>query len=181
VNDQTLTLTLTGALLLYKQFHSPACWRTVEVAEREYHKLKAKKDRLHCSKEQILMRYLGLGWVEAHHRWSSKGRTFTADELFDHSIRVVIPLEYEPDREIRIEPLVDLPLVPNAIVIAGLDLTHEPDWMRKIEQRNTSSDSGLEKKLKSKKNLALQIKKSTPVVAEIKRHAIFASVVDWKI
>jgi hypothetical protein len=115
--SETAKNDLVGALLLYKQFHSPACWRTVEVAKREYHKLKTKKDRLHSSKEQILMRYLGLGWVEAHHPWSSKGRTFTADELFDHLIRVVILLEYEPDREIPIEPPVDLPTVPDAIII----------------------------------------------------------------
>jgi hypothetical protein len=106
------------------------------------------------------MRYLGLSWVEAHHPWSSKGRTFTADELFDHLIRVVIPLEYEPDREIPIELPVDLPTVPDAIII-GTRSDARTRLDEKIEQRNTPSDSGLEKKLKSKKNWALQIKKST--------------------
>jgi len=103
--------------------------------EREYHKLKAKKDRLHRSKEQILMRYLGLGWVEAHHPWSSKGRTFTADELFDHLIRVVILLEYEPDREIPIEPPVDLPLVPNAIVIGT-----RSDARTRLDEKNRTKE-----------------------------------------
>jgi hypothetical protein len=108
---------LIGALLLHKQFWSPACWRTVEVAETEYRKLSTKKAKLHCVKEQILMRYLGLGWVEAHHPWSSKGRLFTSDELFEHLIRVVIPLEFEEGREIPIEPPVDLPTVPDEVII----------------------------------------------------------------
>jgi hypothetical protein len=33
--SETAKNDLVGALLLCKQFHSPACWRTVEVAERE--------------------------------------------------------------------------------------------------------------------------------------------------
>jgi hypothetical protein len=33
--SETAKNDLVGALLLYKQFHSPACWRAVEVAERE--------------------------------------------------------------------------------------------------------------------------------------------------
>ena len=36
---------------------------------------------------------LGLRWEEAHHPWSFKGRVFTAEELFDHLISVVTPLE----------------------------------------------------------------------------------------
>ncbi len=39
------------------------------------------------------MQDLGLGWEEAHHAWFFKGCTFTADELFDHLISVIIPLE----------------------------------------------------------------------------------------
>jgi hypothetical protein len=39
------------------------------------------------------MCYLGLGWEEAHHPWSFKSHAFTAEDLFDHLISVVTPLE----------------------------------------------------------------------------------------
>ena len=48
--------------------------------------------KLRVVKEQILIRLLGLGWEEACHPWSRGGRTYTADELFNHLIDVVIPL-----------------------------------------------------------------------------------------
>jgi len=43
-------------------------------------------------KEQILMRYLGCGWVEAHHTWSKDSVSYTVTELLDHLVRIVIPL-----------------------------------------------------------------------------------------
>ncbi len=44
-------------------------------------------------KEQILIRYLGLGWEEAHHLWSKNKFQFTASELLKHLCEVVIPLQ----------------------------------------------------------------------------------------
>ena len=81
------------ALYLHQQFFSPACWRSIEVAEQQFSKLTTKKEKLKNIKDQILMHYLSLGWEEAHHPWSFKGHAFPAEELFDHLISVVIPLE----------------------------------------------------------------------------------------
>jgi hypothetical protein len=81
------------ALYLHQQFFSPACWRSIEVAEQQFSKLTTKKEKLKNIKDQILMHYLSLGWEEAHHPWSFKGHAFTAEELFDHLISVVFPLE----------------------------------------------------------------------------------------
>jgi hypothetical protein len=44
-------------------------------------------------KEQILIRYLGLGWEEAHHPWSKNRHQCTALELLKHLCEVVIPLQ----------------------------------------------------------------------------------------
>jgi hypothetical protein len=44
-------------------------------------------------KEQILIRYLGLGWEEAHHLWSKNKHQYTAVELLKHMCKVVNPLE----------------------------------------------------------------------------------------
>ena len=44
-------------------------------------------------KEQILIRYVGLGWEEAYHPWSKAGYIFTPIELLDHLTKVVIPLQ----------------------------------------------------------------------------------------
>lgn len=82
--------TLIDAWFLHKQFFSPACWKTVEEANRFYSQLNTKKGKLEYVKEQILMRYIGLGFEfeEAHHPWSTQGRAYTPDELFDHLINV---------------------------------------------------------------------------------------------
>ena len=76
------------------------------------------------------MHYLGLGWEEAHHPWSFKGRAFTAEELFDHLISVVIPLDgltHIPP----VDPPVNLPKCPNNYTLGtksatrkGLDDAH---------------------------------------------------------
>jgi hypothetical protein len=52
---------------LYQKYFSPQCWKTVKQALDEFKKLSSKKDNIDCMKEQILIRYLGLGWEEAHH------------------------------------------------------------------------------------------------------------------
>ena len=55
-------------------------------------------NKLEAVKEQILIRYLGLGIKEAHHPWSKGQHTYTADELLDHLMKNVIPLESELKR-----------------------------------------------------------------------------------
>ena len=107
---------LIDAIFLFKQFCSPACWNTVEEARDNFERLTTKKEKLRHVKDQILMRYLGLGRVEAHHPWYLKGRAFTAEELFDHLINVVIPLATD-GRHIPCEPPVNLPKVPDSIIV----------------------------------------------------------------
>ena len=59
---------------LHHKYSSPHCWKTVRQALVEFNKLSSKKDKIECVKEQILIRYLGLGWEEAHHLWSKNKR-----------------------------------------------------------------------------------------------------------
>ena len=58
--------------------------------------MQSKKDKYKHVKENILIRYLGFGWEEAHHPWSATvgghKHTFSPDELFKHLVDVVIPL-----------------------------------------------------------------------------------------
>ena len=70
---QAAEKSLIEATYLHQQYNSPRCWKTAEQALNEYCKLRTKAEKLRHVKEQILIRYLGLGWVEAHHNWSSKG------------------------------------------------------------------------------------------------------------
>ena len=55
-------------------------------------------NKLEAVKEQILIRYLGLGIKEAHHPWSKGQHTHTADELLAHFMNKVISLESELKR-----------------------------------------------------------------------------------
>ena len=98
------------AVYLLKQFNSPCCWRTIKRAEYFYKRLKSKTARLRAVKEQILIRYLGCGWEEAHHPWSSGNGTYTSSYLFKVLKEVVIPLE--KNHAIPKEPPLELPSPP---------------------------------------------------------------------
>jgi hypothetical protein len=78
---------------LHQQYFSPRCWKTVQQALVEFENLTSKKDKIECVKEQILIRYLGLGWEEIHHLWSKNRHQYTASELLKHLCEVVIPLQ----------------------------------------------------------------------------------------
>ena len=54
-----------------------------------FEKLRTKKDKFKFVKEQILIRYLGLGWEETYHPWSEKGHTYQPLELLEHLINNV--------------------------------------------------------------------------------------------
>jgi hypothetical protein len=73
----------------------------------EFEELLSKKDKIECMKEQILIRYLGLGWEEAHHPWSKNRHQCTASELLTHLFEDVIPLQ--DVKEVPNQPPIKLP------------------------------------------------------------------------
>jgi len=80
------------AIECYEQYHSPRCWMTVEDAKNIYNALGSESARLKAVQEQILIRFLGLGWEKAHHPWSKDSVAFTSKQLLAHLMNVVIPL-----------------------------------------------------------------------------------------
>ena len=114
---------LIDAWFLHKQFFSPACWDTVDKAKQSYSKLTTKKDKLERVKEQILMRYIGLGWEDAHHPWSYQGRAYTPDELFNHLVNTVIPLQ--EIHEAPVNPPVILPSIGDNVIIGTKSSTRK--------------------------------------------------------
>ena len=100
------------AIYFLEQMNSPRCWRTIEQANYFYNESKSETARLRAVKEQILIRYLGCGWVEAHHPWSMKGNTYASLYLFKFLKKTVIPLEKEMGG-IPKEPPLELPLPPD--------------------------------------------------------------------
>ena len=62
-------------------------------------------------KNQLLIRYLGLGRDEAYHAWSCNGIDYTPLHLFRFLVDVVIPLKGE--KEVPEEPPVELPKPPD--------------------------------------------------------------------
>jgi hypothetical protein len=114
--EKTVT-TLVNAMYLHEQYFSPACWKTVNVARKNFAQLKTKKDKLSNVKDQILMRYIGLGWEEAHHPWSHKGIAFTPEELFEHLITVVIPLQ--KTKTAPSDPPTGMPKIIDSDIVLG--------------------------------------------------------------
>jgi len=82
-----------NASYLHQQYNSPRCSMTAVQVFREFDKLTSNAARYRYLKEQILIRYVGLGWEEAYHPWSKAGYIFTPIELLGHLTKVVIPLQ----------------------------------------------------------------------------------------
>jgi len=97
-------------IYFYEQYHSPRCWKSVEEAKSTYARLASEVARLVVVKEQILIWYLGLRWVQAHHAWLENRNTFIARRLLKHLEEVVIPLAEEFD--VPLELPVNVPTIP---------------------------------------------------------------------
>lgn len=83
------------ASYLHQQWTSPRCVHMPEDAVDVFEKLVFKTRKLEWVKEQIHIRYIGLGWEEAYHPWSRKGHgVYTPAELLKHLTEVVLPLRY---------------------------------------------------------------------------------------
>ena len=95
------------AMEFWEQYHSPHCWTTASMAMSVYNQLKSETARLNAVKEQILICYLGLGWEDAHHSWSSQGVVFNSQQLLNHLIEKVIPMTGQ--REVPSEPPISFP------------------------------------------------------------------------
>ena len=112
------------ASTLHQQWTSPRCVHTPEDAMDVFEKLIFKTKKLVWVKDQIHIRYIGLGWEEAYHPWSRKGHgVYTPVELLKHLIEVVLPLRYTnnvPDK-----PPVELPTRPDTYKLGTVtaDLT----------------------------------------------------------
>jgi hypothetical protein len=100
---------------LHQHYFSPHCWKTIQQALDEFENLTSKKDKIECVKEQILIRYLGLGWEETHHPWSKNRHQYTALELLKHLCEVVIPLPNV--KEVPNQAPIKLPTWPDSFML----------------------------------------------------------------
>ena len=99
------------AIYFFKMYKAPRCWDTIEKAQYNYGKFKSESAKLDAVKEQIQIRFKGLGWENAHHAWSGGGVIYRADKLFKHLVEVVIPLAGELDEPS--EPPLNIPSPPD--------------------------------------------------------------------
>jgi hypothetical protein len=76
------------------------------------------KAKLTAVKEQILMQFLGLGCVNAHHPWSSKGEVLIAYHLFQHFIEKGLTYAYEMD--VTCEPEANFPTPIKMVSLGAL-------------------------------------------------------------
>ena len=104
---------LDQRLILHQQYNSPRCWKTKEQALDQFEKLKTKKDQYKFVKEQILMRYVGLDWPDAHHSWSKGNKVYSLLELLKHLVETVIPMADDGKHKVPKDPPVNLPCRKN--------------------------------------------------------------------
>ena len=96
------------------------------MAAEFYSALGSKTARLAAVKEQILIRYLGLGWELAHHNWSEGGRTFFLEELYKNLVEVVITIV--DDLSVPPEPPVNLPTLTEMKTLGTVSDLAEELW-----------------------------------------------------
>ncbi len=136
---------------LHQKYFSPHCWKTVVQALDEFEKLISKQEKIECVKEQILIRYLGLGWEEAHHPWLKNKHVYTASELFKHVCEIVIPLQ--DAKEVPDHPPIKLPARPDSFMLGtkladliqiddGALATEEHIRLNAMLERDQQEDSG---------------------------------------
>ena len=120
--DKEMTQYIANTYLL-EEYGKPRCWRTIAEAEEQFKALGNKTAQMKEVKNQILIRYLGCGWVEAYHPWSKGNHTYTHDELFQHLKSKVIPLS--ETKTVPDSPPVTLPDLPDAAKLSLGQLTHD--------------------------------------------------------
>ena len=84
---------------------------TVAEAFWEFNELNMNAAWYRYLKEQILIRYVGLGWEEAYHPWLRAGYIYTPNELLQHLTMVVIPLQRT--KRVPEHPPMNLPTWPS--------------------------------------------------------------------
>ncbi len=97
----------SNALTYIDMFHSPACWRTKNDAQKAFESLRSKAARMEAIKEQIRIRVIGFGWKDHHHAWSNYGVEYHPEDLFRHLIQKIIPEQTK--RGIPEKPNMELP------------------------------------------------------------------------
>ena len=69
------------AFVYHRMWSSAACWKTIGAVIEGLKKLQYKKDKLGVLKDNIKIRYLGLGWDECKTQWSKVGVTLSIVDL----------------------------------------------------------------------------------------------------
>ena len=82
------------------------CWKTAKEVSEGLKKLKYQKDKLRALKDNILIRYKGLGFAECKTTWSENSRSKTVPELASR-LKEIIRLQ---QKEKWVVP--DMPIVP---------------------------------------------------------------------
>jgi len=114
--------------------------------------LKFENRRLEAIKEQILIRYLGCGWEDAHHPWSKDHHQFTSAELLEHLCEVVIPMSTDGVHKVPPEPPLDLPHLPvmqatgKASTLAELVEKASDDKLEAIKERARNEKASREER-----------------------------------
>ena len=109
------------------------------MAVEFYSALVSETARLAAMKEQILIRYLGLGWELDHHAWSEGGRTFYSEELYRNLVELVIPivdaLAVPPEPPVKIPLLPEMKTLRTVSDFSGELETHTEDKLTEFKNK----------------------------------------------
>ena len=76
-------------LIYHMMYGSERCWKTTDKVREGMKGLRYKKDKEQALKDNIQMRFRGLGWVDCHTTWSKDGKKNTLHTLQGRFIEIL--------------------------------------------------------------------------------------------
>ena len=76
-------------LIYHRMWNSERCWNLAAQVKAGLKKLQYKYEKEELLKDNILMRYKGMGWATAHTTWSKDGKKKTLQELQKRLIEII--------------------------------------------------------------------------------------------
>ena len=139
---------LMECLVYHRMWSSDACWKTVGEVATGLKKLNYKKDKLAALKDNIQIRYLGLGWDECKTSWSVDKRVLTVADL-TRRLKELIKMEKKHKWVAPEKPAVPVPR-RKSITFMGTATKQVAELDRKARESENVVDERARKRLKER-------------------------------
>ena len=102
------------SLIYHKMWNSDACWKTSREVSEGLRRIKTKSGKYASLKDNIRIRWKGLGWMECETRWTVDGHELTVPELASR-LKKLIKMQHKQKWVVPELPTVMVPQRKNIV------------------------------------------------------------------